>query len=99
MILNLPTQSIYQISNRICNFEIIESLIMNKENIKLLQGLSKEEKLDIVQLLWDDIANEPNNVEIPPEHKKIIEDRLNMVEEGNASFRSWNDIKKKYVSE
>ena len=74
-------------------------LIMNRKNIKLLQGLSKEEKLDIVQMLWDDIASDPDSIAIPSEHIKIVKERLSFVEEGNASYRPWEEVKRKYISE
>jgi putative addiction module component (TIGR02574 family) len=39
--------------------------------------LSKAEQIQYVQMLWDKIANNPNDVEVPEEHCKILRERLN----------------------
>ena len=43
---------------------------MEKEELKKLQQLSKEEKIEVAQMLWDDIARNQNQLDIPEEHKK-----------------------------
>lgn len=62
----------------------------------LIQNLSKQEKLKLVQVLWDDIVNHQNEIDVSTDHKKIIEERLNIINEGRANYRSWEDIRKKY---
>ena len=69
---------------------------MEKEELKKLQQLSKEEKIEVVQMLWDDIARNQNQVDIPEEHKRILDQRLEKMQEGKAKFKSWDEISKKY---
>ncbi|MBN2892610.1 MAG: addiction module protein [Bacteroidales bacterium] len=54
--------------------------------IKLLQELNFVEIIDFKE--DDDIY--------PDEHKRIIQERLEKIAKGETTFKSWNDIKKKY---
>ncbi len=67
----------------------------NLQNIKL-ETLSLKEKINLVQNLWDEITAEQVFVEMPIEHSKILDERLQSIENGNANFVSWNEIKNKY---
>lgn len=69
---------------------------MEKKELKKLQQLSKEEKIEVAQMLWDDIARNQNQVEIPEEHKRILDHRLNKIKQGKGNFKSWDEISKKY---
>ena len=60
---------------------------MEQEELKKLQQLSKEEKIEVVQMLWDDIARNQNQVDIPEEHKKILDQRLNKIQRGERKFK------------
>jgi putative addiction module component (TIGR02574 family) len=71
---------------------------MNKEQIDSLQKLSRQEKFEIVQLLWDDIAGEESKLALPEQHRIILEERLKKFESGKTSFKSWDEVKLKYSS-
>jgi putative addiction module component (TIGR02574 family) len=58
--------------------------------------ISVREKINLVQNLWDEITAEQVFVEMPIEHSKILDERLQSIENGNANFVSWNEIKNKY---
>jgi putative addiction module component (TIGR02574 family) len=49
---------------------------MEKTLIKELSRLNKNEKLLLVEALWDSISSDPNEVEVPDHHKSILEKRL-----------------------
>jgi putative addiction module component (TIGR02574 family) len=68
---------------------------MNKEQIDSLQKLSRQEKFEIVQLLWDDIAGEESKLALPEQHRIILEEKF---ESGKTSFKSWDEVKLKYSS-
>ena len=34
--------------------------------------------------------------DIPIEHQKLLDERLKKIESGKATFKSWDEIKKKY---
>ena len=71
---------------------------MEKGQLEKLHKLSRKEKFEIVHLLWDDIANEQEEMLIPSDHQTIIDERLAKINAGKASFKSWDDIKLKYKS-
>ncbi|NBC66403.1 MAG: addiction module protein, partial [Bacteroidetes bacterium] len=55
------------------------------------------QKLILVEALWDSIASDPNEVEIPEHHKTIIEERLKTIEQDKQSGSSWEDVRQKYL--
>lgn len=65
--------------------------------IKELTQLSKNEKIILVEALWDSIASDPEQVEVPDHHKTILESRLKTLKEDTASGKSWNEIRQKYL--
>ncbi len=69
---------------------------MDKLQKVLPKPLSVREKINLVQNLWDEITAEQEFVEMPVEHSKILDERLQAIENGNANFVSWNEIKNKY---
>lgn len=69
---------------------------MEKEQLKKLQKLSTEEKIEVAQMLWDDISKNENELDIPDEHKRILDQRLNKIQQGEGKYHSWENIRKKY---
>lgn len=54
---------------------------MEKALLDELSQLNKSEKLILVEALWDSIASDPSEVEVPEHHKTIIEERLKTLEQ------------------
>jgi len=71
---------------------------MEKEQIAQLHQLSRQEKFEVVHMLWDDLAKEQEDMTIPPLHRKILNNRLEKIKSGKAKFKSWDEIKMKYRS-
>ena len=69
---------------------------MTKLQIAELHKLSTKDKIKVVQTLWDDIANENTFDTLSSEHKKILDDRMKVIDSGNASFKSWSDVQQKF---
>jgi len=69
---------------------------MEAEKLKEILNLSKEEKIELVQTLWDSISAGEDNPEIPKEHIKILKERLNRIDSGETRVRDWEEVKKKY---
>ena len=69
---------------------------MTRLQMSELHKLSVKDKIKVVQTLWDDIAKEQSNVELPAAHKKILDQRLNKIASGNAIFKPWEEIQSKY---
>jgi putative addiction module component (TIGR02574 family) len=69
---------------------------MTKLQLADLHKLSVKDKIKVVQTLWDDIAKEQSIETLTLEHKKILDERIQKINSGNAQFRSWSDVQNKY---
>ncbi|HEY4785424.1 MAG TPA: addiction module protein [Bacteroidales bacterium] len=69
---------------------------MTKNQLEELRKLPKEDKIQLVQMLWDDIAKDQNFDDLPDEHKRLLEERLESIKMGKAAFKSWDDVKRKF---
>ncbi|MGM0588701.1 MAG: addiction module protein [Bacteroidota bacterium] len=70
---------------------------MEKTLINKLSQLSKNEKLLLVEALWDSIASEPEELDVPDHHKSILEQRLKTLGEDKKNGSSWKEIRQKYL--
>ena len=61
-----------------------------------LHKLSVKDKMEVVQTLWDDIAKEQSIGEFPESHKKILDERIQKIAEGEASYKPWSEVQKKF---
>ena len=60
---------------------------------KEYENLSVEEKLSLVEELWVSIERD-NLSKVSPEHKKILDERLEMLNDKNIKGKSWEEVKK-----
>jgi putative addiction module component (TIGR02574 family) len=70
---------------------------MEKTLINKLSQLNKNEKLLLVEALWDSIASDPEEVDVPDHHKSILEQRLQTLEEDKKNGTSWKEARQKYL--
>lgn len=70
---------------------------MEKALLDELSKLNKSEKLILVEALWDSIASDPSEVEVPEHHKAIIEERLKTLEQDKETGYSWEKVRQKYL--
>lgn len=70
---------------------------MEKALLDELSQLNKSEKLILVEALWDSIASDPNEVEVPEHHKEIIIERLKTLEQDQQAGSSWEEVRQKYL--
>jgi putative addiction module component (TIGR02574 family) len=61
-----------------------------------LHKLSVEDKMEVIQSLWDDIAEEQSIGEFPEAHKKILDERIQKLAEGGTNFKSWSEVQQKF---
>lgn len=69
---------------------------MTNSQLAELRKLPKKEKIELVQLLWEDIANDQEYDMLPEDHKSILNERLEKISRGKAKFESWETIRGKY---
>ncbi|MDR0233105.1 MAG: addiction module protein [Dysgonamonadaceae bacterium] len=63
-----------------------------------LQNLSRLEKMELAQTLWDDVAKEQTYYGITNEHKLLLDNRLEKLKSDNCKLKTWEEIKQKYSS-
>ena len=61
-----------------------------------LHKLSVKDKMEVVQTLCDDIAKEQSIGEFPESHKKILDERIQKIAEGEAIYKPWSEVQKKF---
>ncbi|AHF93918.1 putative addiction module component, TIGR02574 family [Opitutaceae bacterium TAV1] len=59
-----------------------------------ISELTTEEKLSLMEELWQDISRDPANVPSPEWHRELLARREQDLAEGRDSFLSWEDAKK-----
>ena len=56
-------------------------------------GLTVDERIDVVQSLWDRIAVTPEQVPVPEWHRRIIRERLESYRADPTAGRPWVDVR------
>ena len=62
-------------------------------NIKDILKLSVDERISLVQTIWDSIAADTEVSEISEEHKKILDKRLEAHQNNPSNVASWEEVK------
>lgn len=66
-----------------------------REQSKIATFLNLIKEMDYVNIV--DVVEEPE--EIPSEHRDLLDKRLLRIKNGEATFKDWNLIKRKYEGE
>jgi putative addiction module component (TIGR02574 family) len=69
---------------------------MTRLQMAELHKLSVKDKIKVVQTLWNDIAKKQSLDTLPVEHKKILDQRIQLIDSGKANFKSWTEIQNKF---
>jgi putative addiction module component (TIGR02574 family) len=60
-----------------------------------IERLSLAERLQTMELLWRSMSSEPEKLESPDWHKKVLQKRLAKVEAGKGEFLTLTQLKKR----
>ncbi len=64
-----------------------------------LKDMTLQEKLAVMESIWEDLARTPDAIESPAWHKDILDERHQRLAEGTSRFTDWEtakeDIRKK----
>ena len=63
-------------------------------NIDDIKKLPNEEKLKIIDELWESIDQGVINEALESEEEQILRERMEEYEKGTMTFRSWDEVKK-----
>jgi len=55
--------------------------------------VSRDQRIAFVQDLWDRIAQNPDGVPVPDEHRRILEERLNDFRLNPQPGRPWSEVR------
>lgn len=64
-----------------------------------LNEMSFEEKIQAMELLWDDLCHSTDSISSPSWHKKVLQNRECLLEEGSDEFIDWEVAKRKIKKE
>jgi hypothetical protein len=59
-----------------------------------LASLALEEKLQLMESLWDDLCRQDNGIESPSWHKDILAKRESAVAQGTEQLMDWEAAKR-----
>ena len=78
-------------------FYVIKKSIQSKNigmiSLSEIRELSTEEKLQLIEIIWQELSVHEDEIEVPQAHKDLLEKRTEMVKEGKADFLDWKDVK------
>jgi putative addiction module component (TIGR02574 family) len=55
--------------------------------------LPLREKFQIMETLWAELGSRVEEMEVPPEHKALLDQRLERIESGESKIHNWDDVK------
>ncbi len=64
-----------------------------------LKKMSFEEKIQAMELLWDDLCHDTQVIASPSWHKDVLMEREQSLKNGTAEFIDWETAKKKIKKE
>ena len=59
-----------------------------------LKKLSKSEKLLLINDLWDEIAQDSDDIDIPESHLRLLDERYEAYLENPDKGKSWEEFKR-----
>jgi putative addiction module component (TIGR02574 family) len=59
-----------------------------------LRQMPLQEKLRMMEAIWDDIAREEESLAVPDWHKAILDERERLLADGKTRYIDWEDAKK-----
>ena len=58
-----------------------------------LKEMTLQEKLAVMELIWEDLVRTPNSIESPAWHRDVLEEREKRTAEGKSQFTDWEKAK------
>jgi hypothetical protein len=61
-----------------------------------IRKMTTKERLQAMELLWDALCHESTEVVSPSWHEGMLNERKSLLESGNATFCTIDDLKKRF---
>jgi putative addiction module component (TIGR02574 family) len=58
----------------------------------------KEQRIAFVQELWDRIAQDADRIPVPPEHQRILDERLDEYRANPRASRPWSEVREQLLA-
>jgi len=58
-----------------------------------LSEMTREEKLEAMEALWDDLSRDPDQLESPAWHEDVLRERDQSIASGEAIILDWEQAK------
>jgi hypothetical protein len=58
-----------------------------------LAKLSLREKLQLMEAIWEDLRGCVDAMDVPKEHRRILDERRSRIASGEARLLDWNQVK------
>jgi hypothetical protein len=55
--------------------------------------LSLREKLQLMEAIWEDLRGRVDTMEVPEEHRRILDERRERIATGEATILKWDKVK------
>ncbi len=65
--------------------------------IKKLSRLDIDDRITLVEALWDSIASDSNLLDLPEHHENVLNERLQSLEQDTQNGKPWDEIRKNYI--
>ncbi len=59
-----------------------------------IEHLSREEKLRVMEAIWEDLSRDAEQIESPDWHREVLEETEHRFEAGRETVRDWSEAKK-----
>jgi hypothetical protein len=59
-----------------------------------LDQMTVEEKLQLMEILWQDLSRNPENIPVYSWHEEVLAARQRKIDEGQAKFLSLDEVRK-----
>jgi len=55
--------------------------------------LSLREKLQLMEAIWEDLRSRVDSLEVPEEHRRILDERRARITSGQSKILDWDQVK------
>ena len=57
-----------------------------------IDKLGVDERLDLIEEIWESLASDPSQVPLPNAHKAMLDERLDQIDAGDDSGIPWREV-------